>query len=146
MYGLRYFPSSVSSRLIYKTIMGCWTSAISNDSINAHAQELRRTFVSPHRGFASPRKFRPHGISLLLDSTKMFPIIESDQVPCGFVEVDVKLDDNGEKFDTMMIAGIWAGEYLGLLERRRRSWVLRLDGSCLLRSRRRARRIKRRNT
>ena len=35
-----------------------------------------------------------------------YPHINSDNVPCGYTYVDVKLDDNGRKFDTMFVAGL----------------------------------------
>ena len=41
---------------------------------------------------------------LVLDNIS-YPIIEIDNVPEGFCEVDVKLDDNGETFPCMMVSG-----------------------------------------
>jgi len=64
-------------------------------------------------GFPSPRELRASGEALVLDSTTMFPIIDTDDVPRGFVEVDVKLDDNGQEFDTVMVAGHLGGRVLG---------------------------------
>ncbi|KAG8820175.1 hypothetical protein FRC17_010236 [Serendipita sp. 399] len=34
-----------------------------------------------------------------------YPLVDIDQVPKGYCQVPVQLDDNGEKFDCMMIAG-----------------------------------------
>ena len=34
------------------------------------------------------------------------PRIDSNDVPCGYTHVDVELDDNGTKFDTMFVAGL----------------------------------------
>ena len=41
---------------------------------------------------------------LVLDKVS-YPVIESDDVPVGFCEVDVKLDDNGEMLPCMMVSG-----------------------------------------
>ena len=35
-----------------------------------------------------------------------YPSISSDDVPCGYIHVDVKLIDNRKKFDTMFVAGL----------------------------------------
>jgi hypothetical protein len=41
---------------------------------------------------------------LVLDEVA-YPVIESDNVPVGFCEVDVKLNDNGETLPCMMVSG-----------------------------------------
>ena len=63
----------------------------------------------------SPISKPPKIISLFGDETETvpvlvldeisYPIIDSDDVPVGFCEVDVKLDDNGEIFPCMMVSG-----------------------------------------
>ena len=40
-----------------------------------------------------------------LDGTS-YHSIDADKVPQGYAEVDVDLDDNGVKFDTVMTAGL----------------------------------------
>jgi len=63
-------------------------------------------------GFPSPRVLRAQGESLVLDGETMFPIMDTADIPAGFVEVDVKLDDNGDEMDTVMIAGHLGGKLL----------------------------------
>jgi hypothetical protein len=60
----------------------------------------------------SPHKLRAQGESLVLDGETMFPILDTSDIPAGFVEVDVKVDDNGYKMDTVMIAGHLGGKVL----------------------------------
>jgi len=49
-----------------------------------------------------PQPSRGH--SLMLDGI-IYHRIESSDIPAGFAEVDVKLDDNGKNFDTILTAG-----------------------------------------
>ncbi|KAF4618851.1 hypothetical protein D9613_009769 [Agrocybe pediades] len=46
----------------------------------------------------------PGGLKLRLDAVD-YGYVDSDSVPPGFCEVDVKLNDNGEKLDCMMVSG-----------------------------------------
>lgn len=66
--------------------------------------------------YGGPSVLREYGKALVLDDT-MFPIVDTDKVPNGYVEVDVKLDDNGEQFDTVMLAGHMGGKVLETQEK-----------------------------
>lgn len=35
-----------------------------------------------------------------------FPLISTNNIPCGFASVPVKVNDNGNEFDTVMVAGL----------------------------------------
>ncbi|KAF9542659.1 hypothetical protein CPC08DRAFT_650114 [Agrocybe pediades] len=50
------------------------------------------------------RSPEPGGLQLRLDGVD-YGYVDSNSVPTGFCEVDVKLDDNGEELDCMMVSG-----------------------------------------
>ena len=62
--------------------------------------------VAHHTGhrFVSRVARRTAGHQLVLDGVS-YPKIDSEDVPAGFAEVDVELDDNGEIFETTFVAG-----------------------------------------
>ncbi|KIM39032.1 hypothetical protein M413DRAFT_419457 [Hebeloma cylindrosporum] len=62
------------------------------------------------------KKKRYKGLSL--DGVD-YPIIDSDSIPSGFCEVDVKVDDNGEELQCMMVSGHMAS----LVEGKKRDTV-----------------------
>jgi hypothetical protein len=69
--------------------------------------ELFQTPEPPNEMFA----YSPDGVQtepkhyLMLDGI-VYHITDTKDVPSGFAEVDVKLDDNGEKLDTILTAGL----------------------------------------
>jgi hypothetical protein len=67
---------------------------------------------------------------LVLDKV-CYPVIESGDVPVGYCEVDVKLDDNGEIFPCMMVSGHLAYSVEGEKKDRIRplpSWFMFIKG------------------
>ncbi|KAF8964470.1 hypothetical protein BDZ97DRAFT_1815253 [Flammula alnicola] len=68
---------------------------------------------------------------LVLDGVE-YPLIDTQDVPIGFCEVDVKLDDNGEEFDCMMVAGHLASRIEGVNKDSLRplpTWFMFIKGS-----------------
>ncbi|KAH6915722.1 hypothetical protein BKA70DRAFT_1092941 [Coprinopsis sp. MPI-PUGE-AT-0042] len=51
------------------------------------------------------KPYTPHGTYRLKLDDAQYDILDSNDVPTGYCEVDVELDDNGEKFDCMMVSG-----------------------------------------
>jgi len=69
---------------------------------------------------------------LLLDDVE-YGVIDSGDVPTGFCEVDVKLDDNGQEFDCMMVSGHMASRVEGAMKDTLRpfpSWFMFVKEEC----------------
>ncbi|KAH9478366.1 hypothetical protein JR316_0008820 [Psilocybe cubensis] len=66
--------------------------------------------LSPSPGEDNTRRGRD--FQLVLDGVR-YGSIGQDKIPVGFCDVDVKLDDNGELFDCMMVSGHVAGRLQG---------------------------------
>ncbi|KAJ7300898.1 hypothetical protein DFH08DRAFT_919184 [Mycena albidolilacea] len=48
---------------------------------------------------------RPRGLPLTLDDTE-YPRVDSDDIPAGYAEVDVTINDNGTEFPSVIVAGL----------------------------------------
>lgn len=59
--------------------------------------------VPPRDLFSSPHENPRHYLTL---DNVVYHRTDSSEVPQGFAEVDVKLDDNGLKMDTVLTAGL----------------------------------------
>ncbi|KAJ7021300.1 hypothetical protein C8F04DRAFT_1273905 [Mycena alexandri] len=48
---------------------------------------------------------KPHGSETLLFDDTLYHRLDTDRVPVGYADVDVKWEDNGELLDCTMVAG-----------------------------------------
>jgi len=84
-------------------------------------------------GQQEPSRWMPMPVEKLVLDDAEYNVIDSDDVPNGFCEVDVKLDDNGEEFECMMVSGHLASRVEGLKKDTLRplpSWFMFVKQQC----------------
>jgi len=84
-------------------------------------------------GQQEPSRWMPMPVEKLVLDDAEYNVIDSDEVPNGFCEVDVKLDDNGEELECMMVSGHLASRVEGLKKDTLRplpSWFMFVKEQC----------------
>jgi hypothetical protein len=84
----------------------------------------------------SDDRHNPWGLMKLEDEKKVekvenkFPnvCIDTSDIPCGYLTVDVKVDDNGHEFDTLMIAGHTGFDAVGVSISPKLTWHIAMKG------------------
>ncbi|KAI9566133.1 hypothetical protein HD554DRAFT_2315755 [Boletus coccyginus] len=97
--GPRYLSGWVTAFCMFDE-QGRWQG----NTFNEHTKDAKEHLHLSGPQFASAYYLRPRDAYLTLDGFP-YPRIDSNDVPCGYIHVDVKLDDNGQTFDTMFVAG-----------------------------------------
>lgn len=62
-------------------------------------------FSNKGKWLGDSRRGWRQGEELVLDGVQ-YPVLATEDIPPAYAEVDVMLDDNGQKFDTVMVAGL----------------------------------------
>ncbi|KAJ6450813.1 hypothetical protein C8R45DRAFT_1042894 [Mycena sanguinolenta] len=96
--GMSYYSGWINAFNVFST-EGKWLgNSLNKDVISTTAPEVL-TAKEFWATYSNPRS------NLVLDGTP-FHVVDTQNLPSGYAEVDVQLDDNGEKFDCMMTAGL----------------------------------------
>ncbi|KAJ6450114.1 hypothetical protein C8R45DRAFT_1044160 [Mycena sanguinolenta] len=96
--GMSYYSGWINAFNVFST-EGKWLgNSLKKDVISTTAPEVL-TAKEFWATYSNPRS------NLVLDGTP-FHVVDTQNLPSGYAEVDVQLDDNGEKFDCMMTAGL----------------------------------------
>ncbi|KAF8557372.1 hypothetical protein OG21DRAFT_1435208 [Imleria badia] len=98
--GPRYLSGWITAFCMFNE-EGRWQGNTFNEHVENPEDPLRLS--GPQ--FASAY-LRPGDTPYLALDDFPYPTINSNDVPCGYIHVDVKLDDNGQLFDTMFVAGL----------------------------------------
>ncbi|KAL4063612.1 hypothetical protein V8B97DRAFT_2106052 [Scleroderma yunnanense] len=98
--GPRYLSGWIIAFCVFNE-QGRWQG----NSFDEHAENVKDPLCLSGPQFASTYLCPGNTSYLALDGFP-YPTIDSNDVPCGYTHVDVKLDDNGQLFDTMFVAGL----------------------------------------
>ncbi|KAJ7209206.1 hypothetical protein GGX14DRAFT_566393 [Mycena pura] len=97
--GRSYYSGWINAFNAFDKNGGWIGSALDKTAVSEEAPEL----MTAGRFWATYGKYVPK--DLIFDGTP-YHHVGTDSVPPAYAEVDVKLDDNGEKFDCIMLAGM----------------------------------------
>ncbi|KAJ6563936.1 hypothetical protein B0H19DRAFT_1140059 [Mycena capillaripes] len=96
--GMSYYSGWINAFNVFST-EGAWLGhSLKKDLISTTAPEAL-TAKEFWAAYSDPRS------DLVLDGTP-FHVVDTQKLPSGYAEVDVLLDDDGEKFECMMTAGM----------------------------------------
>ncbi|KAI9566129.1 hypothetical protein HD554DRAFT_2174842 [Boletus coccyginus] len=98
--GPRYLSGWITAFCVFDE-QGRWQG----NTFNEHAKNVKDPLHLSGSQFAKTYLYPTDVPYLALDGFP-YPRIDSSDVPCGYIHVDVKLNDNGQLFDSMFVAGL----------------------------------------